>query len=80
MCLAIPSRVVSVDHGLATVECFGIQRVASLILLDEKVAAGDYVLVQAGGYAYEKIDTERALEALALMQDVVDATGERYAA
>jgi hydrogenase expression/formation protein HypC len=69
-----------VTDGFATVECFGMQRVASLILLDEEIAAGDYVLVQAGGYAHEKVDPERALEALALMQDVVAATDERYAA
>jgi hydrogenase expression/formation protein HypC len=80
MCLAIPSRVVGVADGFATVECFGIRRVASLILLDEELAVGDYVLVQAGGYAYEKVDTDRALEALALMQDIVASTHERYAA
>lgn len=71
MCLAIPSRVLSVSGETALVECFGQRRQANLMLLDEPVLAGDYVLVQAGGFAYEKVAAERAREALALMDELL---------
>jgi hydrogenase expression/formation protein HypC len=71
MCLAAPSRVVSLGDGTATVECFGQQRVVSLLLLDEAVALGDYLLIQAGGFAFERMDAARAQAALELMNDLL---------
>lgn len=71
--MAIPSRVLSVDGLAAQVECFGVTRGVNLVLLDEPVAVGDYLLVQAGGFACEKLDEARALESLALMEQVVAA-------
>jgi len=71
VCLAIPSRVVDLDGLRATVECFGQKREVNLILMHEDVARGDYLLVQAGGFAYERVEEARAIEALALMQEVV---------
>lgn len=70
MCLAIPSKVIEVRAGMASVECFGARREVSLLLLGEDVALGDYVLVQAGGYAYARLDQARALDALALIAEV----------
>ena len=67
MCLAAPSRVISVNGLQATVECFGQLREVSLMLLDEEIAPGDYLLVQAGGLAFERVEAQRAEEALALM-------------
>lgn len=67
MCFAIPSQVVAVDGaGRATVECFGVRRTVSVALLEDAVAIGDFLLVRAGGYATERIDAERAREALEL--------------
>jgi [NiFe] hydrogenase assembly HybE family chaperone len=66
MCLAVPSKVISVDDGWAEVEAFGRRRAVSLVLLEAPPRPGDYVLVRAGGYAVETVDEERALEALAL--------------
>lgn len=71
MCLAIPSRIIELDGLHARVECFGRQREVNLILMPEQVALGDYLLVQAGGFAYERVEEARALEALALMAEVV---------
>lgn len=71
MCLAIPSLVLSVSGDTALVECFGQRRQANLMLLDEPVVAGDFVLVQAGGFAYEKVTAGRAQEALALMEELL---------
>lgn len=81
MCLAIPSRIVSRDGLTATVECFGVMRPCNLMLLDDEVKPGDYVLLQAGGYAYEIVEADRAREALALMRQVLSADeGESFSA
>jgi hydrogenase expression/formation protein HypC len=67
--MAAPSRVVELADGCAIVEAFGQRRTVSLLLLDEgSVHVGDYLLIQAGGYAYEKVEIDRAHEALATMQ------------
>jgi len=71
MCLAAPSLVIEVRDGMALTECFGQRREVSLLLIDEVVAPGDYVLIQAGGFAFERIEPERALEALALMTQLM---------
>lgn len=75
MCLAVPSRVLAIDGLTATVQAEGEQRLVSLMLLDEEVALGDYLLVQAGGFAFERIDAERAEETLTLMREIA-AQGE----
>lgn len=72
MCLAAPSRVIEVRDGMALTECFGQTREVSLLLMqDEDVAVGDYLLIQAGGFAFERVETQRAEEALALMQQLM---------
>jgi hydrogenase expression/formation protein HypC len=73
MCLAVPSRVVAVNGLMATVEAFGERREVSLMLLDEEcgVAIGDYLLIQAGGFAFERLDQARAQDALALMGSIL---------
>lgn len=76
MCLAAPSRVVEVSDGTALTECFGQLRQVSLLLLNEDVAVGDYLLIQAGGFAFEKVDAERAAEALAVMQELMAQGGD----
>jgi hydrogenase expression/formation protein HypC len=75
MCLAAPSLVLEVRDGIAVTQCFGQTREVSLLLLDEQVEVGDYVLIQAGGFAFERVEAERAIEALALMQELM-AQGE----
>lgn len=75
MCLSVPSRVTATDGHTATVESFDtVRQVSLLLLLDTPVAVGDYLLVQAGGFAYEKVEPERAGEALALIEELM-ATG-----
>lgn len=75
MCLAAPSLVLEVRDGMALTECFGQRREVSLLLLDDDVAVGDYLLIQAGDFAFERVEPERAREALALMQDLMAQTG-----
>ena len=59
MCLAVPSKVVELDGEVAIVEAFGQARRVSLLLMPEEVALGDYVLIQAGGFAFERVKAER---------------------
>lgn len=78
MCLAAPSKVVAIADGVAVTECFGQTRHASLLLMTEEVAVGDYVLIQAGGFAFERIEAARAEEALALIAELLaQPDGER---
>ena len=72
MCMAIPSRVVTLSGEMATVEAFGKLRDVSLMLLNETVDVGDYLLVQAGGFAYERVEHAVALDALRLIGELVE--------
>lgn len=73
MCMAIPSRIVALEGEMATVECFGERRDVSLMLMNSDVGLGDYVLVQAGGFAYERIEPGAADEALRMLSQVIMA-------
>jgi len=74
MCMAIPSRIVAFAGEMATVECFGEQRDVSLMLIESPLALGDYVLVQAGGFAYERIEPSAAMQTLELLGSVLGQT------
>ncbi|OAN50669.1 hydrogenase maturation factor [Paramagnetospirillum marisnigri] len=74
MCMAVPSRIIAIDNGVATVEAFGATRTTSLMLLDEEVAVGDFVILGAGGnFASEKVSAEQAAESLAYLAEVLDS-------
>ena len=57
MCLAIPSRVVSIENLFATIDVFGARKEVSLMLMPEEPRVGDYVLVHAG-FAIQKVEKE----------------------
>ena len=67
MCLAIPSKVTQIENGMATIDVDGVQRTASLMLLDD-VNIGDYVIVHAG-FAIQKLDEAAAAESLKLLRE-----------
>jgi hydrogenase expression/formation protein HypC len=69
--MAIPSRVVSLGVDSATVECFGVQRTVSTLLMCEPVCLGDYLSVMSGTYAVEKIPPEAAAESLAYFESAL---------
>ncbi|TAN43663.1 MAG: HypC/HybG/HupF family hydrogenase formation chaperone [Nitrospirae bacterium] len=71
MCLAVPSKVISIDNLLATVDVMGARRDVSLILLPEDARIGEYVLVHAG-FAIQKIDEAAALDALTLLREYAE--------
>jgi hydrogenase expression/formation protein HypC len=76
MCLAVPSKVIAIDGDMATVEAFGETRQVSLLLLPEPVALGDYLLIQAGGFAFERVEVERAEDSLRAMQELMELSTE----
>lgn len=73
MCLAIPSKIVSIDldTSMGVVETMGVTREANLALLDEEVAIGDWVLVHVG-LAISKVDAEEAQKTLAMYQEIIE--------
>ncbi|MBT8083417.1 MAG: HypC/HybG/HupF family hydrogenase formation chaperone [Gammaproteobacteria bacterium] len=74
MCLAVPMKVTAVDGYLCTCEAKGIEREASLFMLQgEDVTIGDYVLVHVG-YAIQKVSAEEAAEAWVLFDEVLAQT------
>jgi hydrogenase expression/formation protein HypC len=72
MCLGVPARVIEVKESFATVEVGGARREISVMLLD-RVAAGDWVILHAG-FAIEKLSPEEAEKTLALFKEITDAT------
>ncbi len=69
MCLGVPMRVVSVGEDGVVAEIDGVRKDASLMLLDEEVKEGDFIIVHAG-FAISKLDEEDAQETLRLMREV----------
>jgi len=67
MCLAIPSKIIYLDNDMATIDVDGVQRQASLLLLED-AAVGDYVIVHAG-FAIHKIDEATALETVQFLKE-----------
>jgi len=67
MCLAVPSRIVSIEDATAIVDVSGAQRTISLLLMEENVNIGDYVLVHAG-FAIQKVQMEYAEETLEMIK------------
>lgn len=72
MCLAIPSKIMSISNMTAIVDVCGARREVSLLLLPEEARLEDYVLVHAG-FAIQKVDNEAATEALKLIKEITDA-------
>ena len=70
MCLGVPMQVKTIENEMAVCEIDGVQREASLMMLDD-VAIGDYVLIHAG-FAIEKIDEEEARLTLQALRDALD--------
>lgn len=67
MCLAIPSKIVKIENGMATIDVDGVQRKTSLLLVED-AGVGDYVIVHAG-FALHKIDEADARESLRILKE-----------
>jgi hydrogenase expression/formation protein HypC len=69
MCLAIPSRIVEIQDGVATIDVEGVKKKTSILLL-ENPQVGDYVIVHAG-FAIQQIDEDEARETLRILREVL---------
>lgn len=72
MCLAVPSKIVTIGDMTAVVDVYGARREVSLLLMPEEAGIGDYVLVHAG-FAIQKVDSDAANEALKLIKQITDS-------
>jgi hydrogenase expression/formation protein HypC len=64
MCLGVPSKVIAINEGVATVQVEENVRDVSLLMLEDPIEIGDYLLIQVGGFAYQKLSEQDALETL----------------
>ncbi|MDH3681911.1 MAG: HypC/HybG/HupF family hydrogenase formation chaperone [Acidimicrobiia bacterium] len=73
MCVGIPAQVVALEPSgphTATVDVEGVQReVNTLMVTDEGLAVGEWVLLHVG-FAMSKIDADEAAETLAFMREL----------
>ena len=74
MCLAVPTRIVSISGQLATVDIGGVRARIS-IALTPAAQVGDYVLVHTG-FAIQVLDEAEALETLRLLNELESCAGE----
>jgi hydrogenase expression/formation protein HypC len=72
MCLGIPSKIISIEDSRAKIDVYGAQRDISLILLEEQVNIGDYVIVHAG-FAIQKLQEDVAKETLGYFDQYLQA-------
>ncbi|MDH5298701.1 MAG: HypC/HybG/HupF family hydrogenase formation chaperone [Desulfobulbaceae bacterium] len=72
MCIAIPSRIVTIDGLMATIDVQGARRQVSLMLLSEEAAIDDFVLVHAG-FAIQRLDPAAGEETLKLFEQILDS-------
>ncbi len=78
MCLSIPSKIKSINKESNTciVDTMGVERSASLDLIDQEVDIGDYVLIHIG-FAMNKIDEDDAKESLKVYKEIIDKMEEQ---
>jgi hydrogenase expression/formation protein HypC len=74
MCLAIPVRILSIDHTIAEVELNGTKTKADISLVPD-VRIGDYVIIHAG-LAIQRYDEEEALKTLELLRQLAESVME----
>ncbi len=72
MCLGVPMQIVSIENETAIAEMDGVRREASLMMLSDEVAPGDYIIVHAG-FAISRIDPAEAEDTLRLMREIFDS-------
>ena len=81
MCLAIPSKIMSITQDVATIDVFGARKDVSIMLLPEMPRLGDYVLVHAG-FAIQSIKAEAVhsgdiMHEFSIAQSILDIAAEQ---
>jgi hydrogenase expression/formation protein HypC len=76
MCLGIPMQIIEIDGFNARCEARGVERDASLFMLqDEDVQVNDFVVVHVG-YAIQKMSPQEAQTAWELYDQMLAAESE----
>ncbi|MBW6496686.1 MAG: HypC/HybG/HupF family hydrogenase formation chaperone [Burkholderiaceae bacterium] len=70
MCFVSPARVVRLTPGGAEVEREGARFEISLLFLEDAVAVGDWVAVQAQRHAVARLSDDEAAELLRLYAEI----------
>lgn len=70
MCLGVPGRIVEINGSMATVDFWGVRRQVCLDIVDEPVAAGDYILNHVG-FAIRRIPPDTIADTLALYEELM---------
>ena len=72
MCLAIPMQLKYIDGLQARCEAKGVERDVNLLMLqDEPLVPGDFVLVHVG-YALQRVTAEEARSTWELLDEVLE--------
>ena len=80
MCLGVPMRIVEIDGFTARCEARGIERQASLFLLQhEDIQVGDMVMIHVGN-AIQKMSEEEATSAWEIYDEILELEQERGSA
>jgi len=74
MCLAIPSKIITINNDMGVIDVAGVQRETSLLLL-ENPQVGDWVIVHAG-FAIQIIDDATAQESLRYLREAAQLLAE----
>ncbi|MDB1122374.1 HypC/HybG/HupF family hydrogenase formation chaperone [Vibrio algarum] len=81
MCIGVPALVQHVyeDKLSAIVGEEEHLRTVSLMMLLDEVHVGDYLLIQVGNFAVDKVEKQEALKAIKLQQALAEGDYERAA-
>jgi hydrogenase nickel incorporation protein HypA/HybF len=81
MCLAIPSKIISINQDTAVIDVFGARKDVNIMLLPETPRIGDFVLVHAG-FAIQSITAEavqsgEVMHEFSIAQSILDIATEQ---
>jgi len=73
VCIAVPMKIIELEYPMATCEAMGVRRRVNLMLLpEEEVKKGDFVVVHVGT-AIELIREDEAKEVWGLFKELEEA-------
>lgn len=74
MCLAVPAEIINIKDGVATCRVGEGETLikASLMLMEEDPAIGDFLIIHAG-FALRTLDRAEAEQTLRLLREIVEA-------
>lgn len=83
MCLAVPSKIITIGNDVATIDVYGARREVNIMLLPEAPRIGDYVLVHAGfaiqTIAKSSIESGEVMHESSLALSILDIASEKCA-